>query len=101
MEPLMFVMAILGCGETDAACQEVRVAQVRYQSEADCLAATGAELLRHQDLPYPTIVAQCRPAGAAAQTLRGSDVLQPEGGTLPETPPRFADSRPPRARDRR
>ena len=24
MEPLMFVMAILGCGESDAACQEVR-----------------------------------------------------------------------------
>ena len=96
MDPLMFVMAILGCGETDAACQEVRVAQVRFQNQAECLAATGAELLRHDDLPYPTIVAQCRPAGAATQTLRGSEVMQPEGGTLPATPPRYADVRPTR-----
>ena len=94
MEPLMFVMAILGCGESDAACQEVRVAQVRYQSEADCLAATGAELLRHDDLPYPTIVAQCRRDSAAPQLLRGSEVMLPESGTLPERAPRYADLRP-------
>jgi len=97
MEPLMFVMAILGCGESDATCQEVRVAQVRYHNQAECLAATGAELLRHEDLPYPTIVAQCRPAGAAAQTLRGSEVMMPEAGTLQaERPARFADMGTPR-----
>jgi hypothetical protein len=98
MEPFMFVMAILGCGESDAVCQEVRVAQVRYQNQAECLAATGTELLRHEDLPYPTIVAQCRRADAATQTLRGSEVMQPEGGTLPTPPPRFADARRPAER---
>ena len=94
MEPLMFVMAILGCGEADTACQEVRVAQVQYRTEAECVAATETELLRHDDLAFPTIVAQCRRAGTAPQMLRGSDVLMPEGGALPaERAPRFADSR--------
>ena len=94
MEPLMFVMAILGCGEVDSACQELRVAPAHYRSEAECLAATGNELLRHDDLPYPTIVAQCRRAGTAPQVLRGSEVMMPEAGTLPaERAPRFADSR--------
>lgn len=98
MEPLMFVMAILGCGEADTACREVRVAAAQYRSEAECVAATGTELLRHDDLPFPTIVAQCRRAGAAPQVLRGSEVMMPEAGTLPaERPPVYADSRPRRS----
>ena len=100
MEPLMFVMAILGCGESDAPCRELRLAEARYRSEAECVAATGAELLRHDDLPYPTIVAQCRAAGAAPQTLRGSDVMAPEGGTLAVPPPRFAETQPRRGAPR-
>jgi hypothetical protein len=92
MEPLMFVMAILGCGESDAPCRELRLAATRYRSEAECVAATGAELMRHDDLPYPTVVAQCRAAGAAAQTLRGSDVMMPDGGALAVPPPRLAQT---------
>jgi hypothetical protein len=90
MEPLLFVMAILGCGESDAPCREVRLAQARYRSEAECVAATDDELMRHGDLAYPTVVAQCRPAGAAPQVLRGSEVMMPEGGELAVPPPRFA-----------
>ena len=90
MEPLLYVMAILGCGETDAACREVRIEPVRYAREADCLAATEAALLRNDDLVFPTVVAQCRPAGTRPQLLRGSDVLAPEGGSLRDRRPRFA-----------
>ncbi len=94
MEPLVYVMAILGCGESDAACRELRIADTRYQSEAACVEATGLELLRHDDLPYPTIVAQCRRAGATPQLLRGDEVMLPDAGRLPvETPQRFADVR--------
>lgn len=99
MEPLVYIMAILGCGESDASCLEVRVAETRYQSEAACVEATGIELIRHDDLQYPTIVAQCRRAGTAPQVLRGSDVMMPDAGRLTaETPPRFADARAPRGR---
>ena len=97
MEPLMFVMAILGCGESDAACREVRIAETRYATEAECVAATGLELLRHDDVPYPTVVAQCRRDGASVQMLRGSEVMLPEAD-LAQPPARFADARAPRPR---
>ncbi len=94
MEPLLFVMAILGCGESDAPCREVRVADARYQSQAQCMAATERELLRHDDLPYPSVVAQCRPAGARPQPLRGSDVALPDPPAY-RVPPRLAAGRGP------
>lgn len=93
MEPLMFVMAILGCGESDAPWREVQVIEARYASEADCLAATGAQLMRQGALPYPNVVAQCRRLGAPVQLLRGSDVMLPEPELQPSRSPRFADSR--------
>lgn len=92
MEPILFVMAILGCGESDAPCREVRIDQARYRSEASCMAATEAALMRNGDLSFPTVVAQCRPAGARAQALRGSEVLRP--GPAPGRAPRFASATP-------
>ena len=91
MQSLMYVMAILGCGESDAACREVRVDQTPYRSEASCRAATATALARHSDLEFPTVVARCRPANARPQLLRGSDVLLPAPGPLPATrAPRYA-----------
>ncbi len=92
MEPVLFVMAILGCGESDAPCREVRVDRARYRSEAACMAATGDALLRSDDLLFPSIVARCRPAGARVQPLRGSDVMLPPPSTG-QRPPRFAAAR--------
>ena len=89
MEPILFVMAILGCGEGDAPCREVARAEASYRSEADCLAATAAEIAR-RDILYPTIVAQCRRAGARPQLLRASQVMLPEGGPLERDQLRFA-----------
>lgn len=89
MEPILFVMAILGCGESDAPCRELRIADTRYRSEAACMAATGGVLLDNDDLPYPAIVARCRPAGARLQPLRGSDVMLPPPDTGRRAP-RFA-----------
>ena len=83
MQALAFVMAIMGCGESDAACREVRVDQTAYRTEASCRAATATALARHTDLEFPTVVARCRPANAQAQLLRGSDVLLPGPGRLP------------------
>ena len=83
MQSLMYVMAILGCGESDAACREVRVEPQTWRSEASCRAATDAALARHTDLEFPTVVARCRRADARAQLLRGSDVLLPGPGRLP------------------
>jgi hypothetical protein len=92
MEPLMYVMAILGCGEGDAACRQLAVVETRYRTEAACLAATEEQLLRRDDLAYPNVVAECRRAGVTAQPLRGREVLQPEGGRLPAERARYAAS---------
>jgi len=95
VEPILFVMAILGCGESDAPCREVRLEQARYRSEASCMAATEAALMRNDDLVFPTIVARCQPAGARVQPLRGSDVMRP--GPELRRAPRFASAAGPRS----
>lgn len=97
MEPLLYVIAILGCGESDAACRQIRVEPTTYASQAQCLAATEAALMRNSDLPYPNFVAQCRPSNQRPQMLRGSDVMRPAGGRLPAQP-RYAAARRPAAR---
>jgi hypothetical protein len=79
MQSLLYVIAIMGCGEGDASCREVQVAPARYASEAACTAATESVLVRYADLSYPSVVAQCRPANAGAVQLRGRDVMLPAG----------------------
>jgi hypothetical protein len=88
MAPVLFVMAIMGCGESDAQCREVRIDQAQYRSEAACMAQTENVLMRNTDLDFTTIVARCRPAGVRAQPLRGRDVLLPPPSVV--RPQRFA-----------
>jgi hypothetical protein len=88
----LFLIAILGCGESDAPCREVRIAEPRFVSEAACTAATEQVLARYTDLSFPSVVAQCRPAGARPATLRGSDVLRPAPAPAPRI--RFAGAGP-------
>ncbi len=77
-----FIIAILGCGEADTACTQVRTLDTRYESQAACTAATEAVLPGHSDVDYPVVVAQCMAAGAAPQTLRANQVKLPDGGTV-------------------
>ena len=98
MEPLVYIMAILGCGESDASCREVQIVETHYATEAECMAATEAELIRRDDLAYPSVVAQCRRADAAPQLLRGNEVMLPEPEAMTARPPRFADRGDPRRR---
>ncbi len=78
MQSMLFVMAILGCGEGHAPCHELGVAPAQYRSEAACLAASESELARRDDILYPSVVAQCRPANAGPQLIRGNEIMQPE-----------------------
>jgi hypothetical protein len=84
MGPVGFVLAILGCGEADAPCEQVQLAPARYESEAACLAASDDQLARHADAPFPVIVAECRAAGLRPASLRADEVRKPEPrGELP------------------
>jgi hypothetical protein len=78
MGPLIYVIAIMGCGEGDQACREVQVAEPRFATQAACAAATTEVLARYTDLSFPSVVAQCRRDGPRPAVLRGSDVLLPQ-----------------------
>lgn len=91
MQSILFVMAILGCSESDAPCREVRIVPQTYASAAACQAATEDALMRNTDLDFPTVVASCRPAGARAQLLRGNEVLLPPA-QAPSALPRYASA---------
>jgi hypothetical protein len=93
MGPVLFVMAILGCNEGDAACEQVRMVPASYQSETDCMRATSIELARATDVEFPSVVAQCRRAGEPAQAIPASEVLLPQGTAPPGLArPRYADA---------
>ena len=77
MEPLLYVMAILGCGEGEAPCEPIALAAERYPSREACMAASEAELGRHGDALYPVVVAECRREGETARRLTGAEVERP------------------------
>jgi hypothetical protein len=64
MGPAFYIMAILGCGEGDAACEQVATTDTHYESVEACNAATPAAVEQHMDLAFPVVVAQCRRADA-------------------------------------
>lgn len=63
MEPVFFVMAILGCGDGSTQCTEARIDAARYTSIAQCHAALPEGLARNTDLSFPVISATCRANG--------------------------------------
>ena len=60
MEPLFYVMAIMGCSDGRANCAEARVEQPRYATYQQCQAAVPAALMRNTDLDFPVVSAACR-----------------------------------------
>ena len=83
MGPAVYVIAILGCGEGEAPCQPVRIAEARYESRDACLAASESVLGRFAGLDFPIVVAECREAGAAGTPLSPADVALPEPDRRP------------------
>ena len=79
MGPAVFVIAILGCGEADAPCQQVGLAPARYASFAECTRATDGVLAQAGGVDFPVVVAQCKPAGAPASLQ-----IDPDDIKLPE-----------------
>ncbi len=63
MEPVYFVMAILGCGDGSQGCAQARLEPTRYVSAAQCQAAMPAALARNTDIDAPEISATCRSSG--------------------------------------
>jgi hypothetical protein len=76
MGPAFYVMAILGCGEAEGACEPVSTLATRYESQEACSAATSSAIEKHSDLLYPVVVAQCRPANSPASAQVWADEVK-------------------------
>ncbi|HLL60012.1 MAG TPA: hypothetical protein VK391_09015 [Allosphingosinicella sp.] len=76
MGPAFYVMAILGCGEAEGACEPVSTLATRYESQEACNAATSSAIEKHSDLLYPVVVAQCRPANSPASAQVWADEVK-------------------------
>ncbi len=63
MEPIFFVMAIMGCGDGEAQCVPARLEPVHYATVQQCRAALPQVLARNTDLSFPVIAADCRASG--------------------------------------
>ena len=72
MEPVYFVIAILGCADGGSACTPVATLPTHYENAAQCSAETHAALQRSTDFDFPTLMAECRagstPAAASADS---------------------------------
>jgi hypothetical protein len=91
MGPAYYILAVLGCGEGETACQQVAVADAQFATQAACQAASEDTLMRHTDADYPVVIAQCRKAGqpASAQVF-GNEVALPQPGVEPAVRPQRA-----------
>lgn len=79
MGPAIYVIAILGCGEGDTACQPVALVDSRYESAAECNAAAPDAAAVHMDIAFPVVIAQCQKAGTpASQTVFPSEIMLPQ-----------------------
>jgi hypothetical protein len=79
MGPGIFLIAIMGCGEGDGPCQQVRMLEAHYVSRAACIAATEAAVTQNSDVEYPVVVAQCVASGARPD-LKVDEVERPGPG---------------------
>ena len=70
MGPVSYVIAIMGCADGGAACQQVAVAPARYESAAACEADTANVLAGNTEFDFPTLVARCRSTKSPAAVQR-------------------------------
>ncbi|MEP9401338.1 hypothetical protein [Sphingomonas sp. VNH70] len=78
MAPLVYVMAILGCGDDGAACTRERIAPATFATVAECQAAVPAMLTRNTDLSYPVIMADCQ-AGSRETIAQAQSMVRRNG----------------------
>jgi len=71
MGPAFYIMAILGCADSETACQQVRLAEAQYATEEACNSATSAMLYQNSDVAFPVVMAECRPASRSMAANEG------------------------------
>ena len=73
MDALVYVVAILGCGDGNAPCTQARIAPARYETLAQCRAALPEQIAMNTDISFPSIGADCRAVGTQLVKAEGKD----------------------------
>lgn len=60
MEPVYYVIAILGCSDGSTQCTPVATVPTHYASQEACSTGTAQALLTNNAFDFPTLVAECR-----------------------------------------
>ena len=60
MQPVFYVLAIMGCGDGSAGCVPARLEPTRFATVTECRAALPVALSHSTDLDFPVIAADCR-----------------------------------------
>ena len=71
MNSAIIVMTLLGCGQTDAACDYIRTVDTQFTSRAGCEARMDIELLKSSADGYPDVIAVCEPRQNAVAAIPG------------------------------
>ena len=86
MGPAFYILAILGCGEGETACEQIATAGSSYQSVDACNQASEGALMSHVDAAFPVVVAQCRRADSPASAQLWSDEVERPGSDVESKP---------------
>ncbi len=74
MGPGLFVIAILGCADGSAQCQQVAMLPTRYESRATCAAATGQVLIAATQFDFSELQAVCRSVASPGTVQKAHQV---------------------------
>ncbi len=64
MEPVLYIMAILGCSDAETQCARIGTAPVAYATADACANAAPQILMDNSDAAYPVVMTQCHPTEA-------------------------------------
>lgn len=67
MTAIVYLIALLGCGEGEAPCQRIALLETSYENRVECMAAVEAVLAGSRNDDYPIVVAQCHEAGTVPE----------------------------------
>jgi hypothetical protein len=79
MEPVYYVIAILGCADGSSQCTPVATVPTHYASQQACSAGTQQAVLARTDFDFPTLLAECRLSKAAATASQEEPRALPPG----------------------
>ncbi len=72
MGPIVYVIAILACGDGQADCRAVRTARPVFTNATACALATRSVLEASTDVDAPLIAARCEPRAAEVTRAAGA-----------------------------